>query len=74
MALNHIEKRLLKYIPKRAQPYLTWLDRECGNYLLAFDLTPFAPDAKEDWQEYCDTVDELRWYARQFAKTYIDKH
>lgn len=70
-----IEKRLLKYIPKKAQKYLTWLDgykdRYVSNYQVAFDLSEFDPDAGEDWQAYCDSVEELRWAASQFYQTYI---
>ena len=70
MALVTIDKNLLKYIPKKAQKYLTWLDKDCGNYLVAFDVTEFEPDATEDYQCYCDTVAELKWCASQFVKTY----
>lgn len=65
-----IQKNLLKYIPKKAQKYLTWLDRDFGNYLVAFDVTEFEPDATEDYQSYCDTVAELKFFALQFVKNY----
>lgn len=70
MALVAIDKNLLKYIPKKAQKYLTWLDKADGNYCVAFDVTEFEPDAKEDYQCYCDTVSELRFSASWFVKYY----
>ena len=65
-----IQTNLLKYIPKKAQKYLTWLDKWGGNYQVAFDVTEFEPDATEDYQVYCDTVAELKWTASQFVKMY----
>ena len=67
-----IQKNLLKYIPKKAQKYLTWLDKWDGNYLVAFDISAFEPESKEDYQEYCDTVSELRDVASWFVKQYIN--
>lgn len=68
-----IQKNLLKYIPKKAQKYLTWLDKDCGNYLVAFDVSEFEPEATEDYQSYCDTVSELRFFASQFVKGYLNR-
>lgn len=71
--MTTIQKNLLKYIPKKAQKYLTWLDRDCGNYLVAFDVSEFESDATEDYQRYCDTVSELKFVASQFVKEYLKR-
>ena len=61
---TYIEKRLLKYIPKKLQPYVVWLDYEPSShvYFLTFekDGVEYSPDPADD-------VSELAWNARQYT-------
>lgn len=58
----YIEKRLLKYIPKRLRPYVVWLDYESSShvYFLTFEVNGVEVNA-----DNADTVAELTWNARQ---------
>lgn len=60
-----IEKRLLKYIPKKMQQYVSWLDFEDSSHVY---FLSFEKDGKEVHAEPSDTVDELTWNARQCRK------
>lgn len=57
-----VEKRLMKYIPKKMQPYVVWLDFEKSSHV--YFLT-FEKDGIEVSAEQSDTVSELNWNARQ---------
>ena len=65
MSYNYINERLLKYIPKKMQPFVTWLDFEKSSHV--YFLT-FEKDGKEVNAEPSDTVLELTWNARQCRK------
>ena len=60
--MNHIETRLMKYIPKRLQKYVVWLDYEKSShvYFLTFEKNGIEVNA-----EPSDSVSELNWNARQ---------
>lgn len=62
--MGTIEKRLLKYIPKKLQQYVVWLDYEKSSHV--YFLT-FEKDGIEYSAEPSDSVDELRYNARQFV-------
>lgn len=66
-----IEKRLLKYIPKKLIPYVVWLDREHvqGNTYVYF-LT-VEKNGTEESAEPADSVSELTWNAKQLMQ-YLD--
>lgn len=61
---TYIDERLLKYIPKKMQKYLVWLEKSCGVYFVTFEI-----NGVED-SETCDTVDEIRWNCQQVKKIY----
>jgi hypothetical protein len=63
--MERIEKRLLKYIPKKMQPYVVWLDFEKSSHV--YFLT-FEKDGVEVSAEPADTVSELTWNAKQCRK------
>ena len=63
--METIEKRLLKYIPKKMQPYVIWLDYEKSSHV--YFLT-FEKDEIEYNVEPADTVAELTYNARQYKK------
>lgn len=67
---TYIEKRLMKYIPKRLQPYVVWLDYEPSShvYFLTFekDGVEYSPDPADD-------VSELTWNARQYADVLLGR-
>ena len=63
--MKYIEKRLLKYIPKKMQPYVVWLDYEPSSHV--YFLT-FEKDGIEYNVEQADTVTELTWNARQYKE------
>lgn len=65
MKYNYIDERLLKYIPKKMRPFVTWLDFEKSSHV--YFLT-FEKDGKEVSTEPSDTVLELTWNARQCRK------
>ena len=65
MSYNCIDERLLKYIPKKMRPFVTWLDFEKSSHV--YFLT-FEKDGKEVNAEPSDTVLELTWNARQCRK------
>ena len=60
--MNKVDKRLLKYIPKKMQPYVVWLDYEKSSHV--YFLT-FEKDGREVSAEPSDSVSELTWNARQ---------
>ena len=60
--MKHIEKRLMKYIPKKMQPYVIWLDFEPSSHV--YFLT-FEKNGVEISPDPADTVAELTWNARQ---------
>lgn len=60
--MKHIEERLMKYIPKKMQQYVVWLDYERSSHV--YFLT-FAKDGKEVSAEPSNTVSELTWNAKQ---------
>ena len=62
MSYNYIDERLLRYIPKKMRPFVTWLDFEKSSHV--YFLT-FEKDGKEVSAEPSDTVLELTWNARQ---------
>lgn len=67
--MNQIDKRYVKYIPKRLQPYLAWLDRQdnsCDNSHCYFAV--FEKDGREYPAETADTVQELTWNCKQLFK------
>jgi hypothetical protein len=61
-AYTFVEKRLLKYIPAKLRPYVTWLEFvECSHvYILILEK-----DGVEEHAEPSDTVSELTWNAKQ---------
>ena len=63
--MTKVEERLLKYIPKKMQEYVVWLDFEKSSHV--YFLT-FAKDGVEVNAEPSDNVSELAWNARQCAK------
>ena len=65
-----IEQRLMKYIPKRLQPYVVWLDYEPSShvYFLTFEV-----DGVEVHAEPSDTVSELNWNARQCEADILER-
>lgn len=63
--MKHVEQRLLKYIPSKMREYVVWLDFERSSHV--YFLT-FSKDGKEVHSEPSDTVDELRWNAKQCAE------
>lgn len=60
-----IEARLMKYIPAKLRPYVTWLDYEPSSH--AYFLT-CEKDGEEVSAETADTVSELVWNAKQLMK------
>lgn len=64
-AQNHVEKRLLKYIPANVRKYVVWLEFvKCSHvYFLTYEK-----DSIETNAEPSDTVAELRWNAKEAAK------
>lgn len=60
--MKHIDERLMKYIPKKMQKYVVWLEFvRCSHvYFLTFEK-----DGVEVSAEPSDTVSELRWNAGQ---------
>ena len=60
--MKHIEQRLMKYIPKKMQNYVVWLDFEKSSHV--YFLT-FEKDGIEINAEHSDTVSELTWNANQ---------
>ena len=63
--MKDIEQRLMKYIPKKMQKYVVWLDFEKSSHV--YFLT-FEKDGVEVNAEPSDTVDELNWNAKQCKK------
>ena len=63
--MKHIEQRLMKYIPKKMQKYVVWLDFEKSSHV--YFLT-FEKDGVEVNAEPSDTVAELNWNAKQCKK------
>lgn len=63
--MKHIEHRLMKYIPKKMQQYVVWLDFEKSSHV--YFLT-FEKDGIEINAEPSDTVSELVWNAKQCKK------
>ena len=59
---NHVEERLLKYIPAALRPYVIWLDFEKSSHV--YFLT-FEKDGVEVSADPADTVEELTWNAKQ---------
>ena len=60
--MKHIDRNLLKYIPKKMQKYVVWLDFEKSSHV--YFLT-FEKDGVEVNAEPSDTVSELNWNAKQ---------
>lgn len=60
--MKQIEQRLMKYIPKKMQKYVVWLDFEKSSHV--YFLT-FEKDGIEINAESSDTVSELTWNANQ---------
>lgn len=60
--MKQIEQRLMKYIPKKMQKYVVWLDFEKSSHV--YFLT-FEKDGVEINAEPSDTVSELTWNANQ---------
>ena len=68
MEVEAIEKRLLKYIPKKLIPYVVWLDSYgVGGGCFVYNLT-VEIDGVEESAEPADTVAELTWNAKQLMK------
>lgn len=63
--MKHIEKKYMKYIPKKMQKYVVWLDFEPSSHV--YFLT-FEKDGIEVSAEQSDTVSELTWNAKQCRK------
>ena len=61
--MNMIEVNLMKYVPKKVQPFVTTLYKQCaGVYALAIEI---------DGQEIagaCDGVKEIYWAANYMLK------
>ena len=70
MKIEAIEKRLLKYIPKDAVPYVTWLDHESYGRENTYFLTLADEDGRELSAEPADSVSELRFNAKQIWKLF----
>jgi hypothetical protein len=70
MNITTIEKRLLKYIPKAAVQYVSWLDHESYGRTNSYFLTYEDEDGREFSAETSDSVSELRWNAKQAWKAF----
>lgn len=68
--LVSVEKRLLKYIPKEAVPYVSWLDHESYGRQNSYFLTYEDEDGREFSAETADSVSELRWNAKSAWKAF----
>ena len=68
--IETIEKRLLKYIPKEAVPYVSWLDHESYGRTNAYFLTYRDEEGREFSAETADSVSELRWNAKWTWKAF----
>lgn len=60
--MKHIDTKYMKYIPKKMQKYVVWLDFEKSSHV--YFLT-FEKDGIEVHADPSDTVSELNWNARQ---------
>ena len=60
--MKTVESRLLKYIPAKMRKYVVWLDFEKSSH--TYFLT-FEKNGKEISAEPSDSIEELRWNARQ---------
>lgn len=69
-----VEKRLLKYIPKEAVPYVSWLDHESYGRTNSYFLTYQDEDGREFSAETADSVSELRWNAKQAWQAFKEGH
>ena len=64
--MSDIDKRYLRYIPKKMIPYLVWLERvdnECDHSHVYFII--FEKDGVEYHTEPADTVREITWNSQQ---------
>ena len=72
--ITTVEKRLLRYIPKDAVKYVSWLDHESYGKHNSYFLTYEDESGREFSAETADSVSELRWNAKQAWKAFREGH
>ena len=74
MKIVSVEQRLMKYIPKAARKYVSWLDHESYGRTNSYFLTFEDEDGREFSAETADSVSELRWNAKCAWKAFQEGH
>lgn len=67
--MTAIDKNLLKYIPKKAQPLVTWLERRKSGEYSRYVYSIIMEIDGEEISAAVDSASELRW-----AANYIMEH